>query len=449
MAHLTLFCLVDREPTSRAFSVKIASDDTVDDLRKLIKTKNVVKFKDQVSIPDDNQGSTITIDALDDKTGLNNPRTRLSKLFSEDPDDNTYIMVQRPPQDMSPALCILMIDILAHLEFMPKNKRIRITEDWKPYKASNGESVDLSLSWIEFLESAEFEPEPREAFKHLKNELKAGQTIDIPNMGQVPKEFERRNSKHKFFVTEQMLELWKDICSEQNRTYKRVLSGPMGVGKSYLSYFLAARAYAEGWPVLYISDAGKLDTENQEQSVVKVVKRFLAINKDILTAAELGKLVDDYNGKYDISINAIYKAVRTGSLCAGEIQVIESSVILFLVGEDATWSRLIMEILEESYRVESVVFVGPLSETVFLKLLDTYPRLNLPDIKDEVKAITNCVPRELVHLSSAVEHFPDPISVNDFQKWMKRRTKDFLSIAKMYYESRNPFMKNDFYKTLL
>ncbi|KAF9179792.1 hypothetical protein BGZ51_006648, partial [Haplosporangium sp. Z 767] len=143
------------------------------------------------------------------------------------------------------------------------------------------------------------------------------------------------------------------------------------------------------------------------------------------------------------------KAVRTGSLCAGEIQVIESSVILFLVGEDATWSRLIMEILEESYRVESVVFVGPLSETVFLKLLDTYPRLNLPDIKDEVKAITNCVPRELVHLSSAVEHFPDPISVNDFQKWMKRRTKDFLSIAKMYYESRNPFMKNDFYKTLL
>ncbi|KAF9988390.1 hypothetical protein BGZ65_006178 [Modicella reniformis] len=79
----------------------------------------------------------------------------------------------------------------------------------------------------------------------------------------------------------------------------------MGVGKSYISYFLAARAYAEGWSVLYIADAGVLDTQNQDESAMSVVEIFLAQNKDILTAKELNALVEDYNGNYNISIDAI------------------------------------------------------------------------------------------------------------------------------------------------
>ncbi|KAG0329172.1 hypothetical protein BG000_000169 [Podila horticola] len=107
--HLSLFCLVDGESTSKAFPVEIESIQTVGHLKKLIKTEKTPRFDDvaadeltlwRVSIPDDNQGSDITIHALEDKTELNNPRSRLSKLFPESPDDNTYIIVQRPQGDL-------------------------------------------------------------------------------------------------------------------------------------------------------------------------------------------------------------------------------------------------------------------------------------------------------------------------------------------------------------
>ncbi|KAG0195903.1 hypothetical protein BGX33_002388, partial [Mortierella sp. NVP41] len=104
--RLNLFCLVDGEPQSKAFPLTISSTETVGQLRNTIHLSKPIWFKDleaedltlwRVSIPDDNLSSAITADALDDKTELNNPRTRLSKLFPESPDDNTYIIVQRPP----------------------------------------------------------------------------------------------------------------------------------------------------------------------------------------------------------------------------------------------------------------------------------------------------------------------------------------------------------------
>ncbi|KAG0338494.1 hypothetical protein BG005_003700, partial [Podila minutissima] len=103
--RLSLFCLVDGLPSSRAFPIKATFADTVGDLKDLIKAHQTPAFDDitpdqlnlwRVSIPYDKQGSATTIGALDDKTELNNPRTRLSKLFPESPDDNTYIIVQRP-----------------------------------------------------------------------------------------------------------------------------------------------------------------------------------------------------------------------------------------------------------------------------------------------------------------------------------------------------------------
>ncbi|KAF9133873.1 hypothetical protein BG015_003496, partial [Linnemannia schmuckeri] len=108
---LTLFCLVDGETTSQAFSVDIDQTKTVDHLKKLIKTEKAPRFDDvaadeltlwRVFIPDEKMDSFITVDALGDKTQLNNPRTRLSKLFPESPDDNTYILVQRPPSVHAP-----------------------------------------------------------------------------------------------------------------------------------------------------------------------------------------------------------------------------------------------------------------------------------------------------------------------------------------------------------
>ncbi|KAG0036088.1 hypothetical protein BGZ89_008457, partial [Linnemannia elongata] len=115
---------------------------------------------------------------------------------------------------------------------LPVNKKIRITEGWRRYTASDGTAVDLPPSWINILASTEFVPEPRAAFDHLKDDLRAGDAIIAPSMGQTPKEFGRHGQDRRLFVTEQMLELWEDMRGDQEFTYRRVLSGPMGVGKS-------------------------------------------------------------------------------------------------------------------------------------------------------------------------------------------------------------------------
>ncbi|KAF9920790.1 hypothetical protein BGZ67_000991, partial [Mortierella alpina] len=104
---MTLFCLVDGETLSRAFSVKIQPDDSVDDLKEFIKAKKAHDFSDidansltlwkvSLSIPDDEEETSITLDALSDKKRLP-PTNRLSKLFLEAPlEDTIHIIVQRP-----------------------------------------------------------------------------------------------------------------------------------------------------------------------------------------------------------------------------------------------------------------------------------------------------------------------------------------------------------------
>ncbi|KAG0018676.1 hypothetical protein BGZ82_000373 [Podila clonocystis] len=89
-----------------AFEIEVSATRTIAHFKDLIKTKQAPAFDDitgdqltlwRAFIPADSQVSIITIDAIDVKKKLNNPRTRLSNEFSESPDDNTYIIVQRPP----------------------------------------------------------------------------------------------------------------------------------------------------------------------------------------------------------------------------------------------------------------------------------------------------------------------------------------------------------------
>ncbi|KAG9061870.1 hypothetical protein KI688_007021 [Linnemannia hyalina] len=472
---LKLFCLVDGEATTNAFPVEIESTKTIGDLKNFIKDKNAVEFTDvdansltlwRVSIPDaDDDETPVLLDGLTRKKKLR-VTNELSMVFDAAyPEDTIHVIVQRPPPDP---------------QYLPQKKRIRIEEGWKPFTASDGIRVDLPPSWIDILASTEFVPEPRAAFAHLKGNVQAGDAIIMPNMGQDPKDFGCYGQGRRLFVTEQMLELWDDMHRDQERTYRRVLSGPMGVGKSYLSYFLAARAYVEGWLVLYISDAAVLDKNKQDESALQVVKRFLALNKDILTGAELAMLLNDYDGTRNISRNAM--SVIFGTLLMSRdrktLLLVDEHGKLFqrkpyvpdkfksLVplksyhwwGEDAKGSRVVftgtahakyeMEILEMSYRFTSVVFVGPLSRHVFSKLLDTHRRLAAPAIRDEVTAITNCVARELVYLSAAVKDRPEPISLDDLHKWTKDRTKDFLAIVTVYYKSLDAYSKEQFYKAL-
>ncbi|KAG0060064.1 hypothetical protein BGZ90_004177, partial [Linnemannia elongata] len=109
---LTLFCLVDGEATSQAFSIDIDQTKTVDHLKDLIKTKKANNFGDvdadqlllwRVSIPDDDDNDLpVLLDSVPEKKKLK-ATTRLLKVFdTELPDDTIHIIVQRPPQVHAP-----------------------------------------------------------------------------------------------------------------------------------------------------------------------------------------------------------------------------------------------------------------------------------------------------------------------------------------------------------
>ncbi|KAF9368439.1 hypothetical protein CPC16_005346, partial [Podila verticillata] len=117
-----------------AFSIKIFSNDTVDELKDLIKTKNPDTFNGidakkltlwRVLLPITDEDDEIPIllnNVTSDKKKLS-PATRLSKVFPEEiPEEMVHIIVQRPPPELD----------------LPSNKRIRITEGWKQYTASDG-----------------------------------------------------------------------------------------------------------------------------------------------------------------------------------------------------------------------------------------------------------------------------------------------------------------------
>ncbi|KAG0334797.1 hypothetical protein BG004_000267 [Podila humilis] len=231
---------------------------TVDYLKNVIKTEKTSTFSNVAAdnltlwhafIPNSGLHDPITIDALDDKTELASPSTQLRILFPESPGDNTYIIAQRPPQ-------------------------------------------------------------PRAVFARIRNDLQPGDVITISRMGQSPNYFGSQGIGQTLVVTEQMLELWEDMSGDHDHMCRRILSGPMGIGKSYLSYFFVARAYAEGWLALYIGNSGSLTMWIEARSSQEVLERFLALNKDILTAAELMKLVDGYDGTVNISTHAVGRVFK-------------------------------------------------------------------------------------------------------------------------------------------
>ncbi|CAB4441112.1 unnamed protein product [Rhizophagus irregularis] len=97
------------------------------------------------------------------------------------------------------------------------------------------------------LASEEFKPAPRNEFEKLLKDVQFGQNIILLSLGQEPKHYGEGYQGRSFLIMDQMIEIWNMLASDSNRLIKRVSSGPMGVGKSYLALFLAAKTYAEGW----------------------------------------------------------------------------------------------------------------------------------------------------------------------------------------------------------
>ncbi|KAF9316633.1 hypothetical protein BG006_003503, partial [Podila minutissima] len=106
---MTPYCLVDGEATIKAFSVKIPSNDTVEDLKKLIingdkapvyrgvAAKDLTLWRVLIPITADDENPIVLKNVTSDKRKLD-PAPRLSKEFPETlQEEKIHIVVQRPP----------------------------------------------------------------------------------------------------------------------------------------------------------------------------------------------------------------------------------------------------------------------------------------------------------------------------------------------------------------
>jgi hypothetical protein len=108
MDTLTLFCLVDKEPSSSAFPVSIATAKTIGELKDAIKAKKSPEFNDiaadkltlwKVSIPstEDEDESPIILGAQSDRNKLVHPTSKIAKYFQDGADgEHIHIIIQRP-----------------------------------------------------------------------------------------------------------------------------------------------------------------------------------------------------------------------------------------------------------------------------------------------------------------------------------------------------------------
>ncbi|CAG8494829.1 20670_t:CDS:2 [Gigaspora rosea] len=228
----------------------------------------------------------------------------------------------------------------------------------------------------------------------------------------VPKHF-RGYQERTLLVIEQMIDIWSKISADSDYSIKRVLSGPIGMGKSYIAYFLVSKAYAEEWPILYIADASNLivDTSKAEEAICSY---FLAQNKDILTATELERIVQKVNGSSEVEVTiagAILDFIKSAN-CKALLIVDEhgalfekDSLPLFLRplmnlnfwGEQCkfvcviltgtSYARYEMGYMKYDQSEFWVIFVGPLQSDIFDILLQLHPVLKIQSIKEETKKI--------------------------------------------------------------
>ncbi|RIA94344.1 hypothetical protein C1645_734870 [Glomus cerebriforme] len=175
----------------------------------------------------------------------------------------------------------------------------------------------------------------------------------------------------------------------------------MGVGKSYLVMFLAAKA-SENWLLLYIADAAKLDLCLDKQSSEVIVRYFLAINKDILTAAELENLVQKIRtdsvvpfaeAMWDMlqqkNCKILVVVDKHGVLFSHKttpaplrLHILKPLMKLTYWGEDSLGTRVVLTgtahaKFKKRYLINGmndwVEFVGPLPEDIFDSLLKLHP----------------------------------------------------------------------------
>ncbi|KAF8929352.1 hypothetical protein BGZ58_009014 [Dissophora ornata] len=482
MANLTLYCIVEGRSTSHAFPVKIAPTTTSDHLVEIIKAEQAPAFDDitpdqlrlwLVKIPEDKEDSPVTVDALDKKTELKHPRGCFSELLPDGPDNNTYIVVQRT----LPALKRVREQYLEDPRKLPK------IDDWVKYDAKDG-SVDLPPVLISMLDNGDFTPAPRDEFKQQLDNVEFGQQITLPSIGQIPRHYGEGYQGMAFLVTEQMVSMWELLSKDGPRAIVRVLSGPMGIGKSYLALFLAAKAYAEGWPLLYVADAGELAVDSTVEISRNICKRFLALNKDILTVAHFQEMTFGYPSGNEVITRAASSIINNllqqkdtktllvvdehGALFGQDPPIPVKHAILNPLMQIGVWSgrnkgaRVILAgTVHAKFERQYVKgdmwnwqeYVTPLSDYIFDKLLDMDDRLSRETIGEHARDITNRVPRELVNMvaflhQSITDTDNDEVVMSQMDKFNGQRFKVLYHDANSYFSSLDDVHRRFYRKAL-
>ncbi|KAF8946024.1 hypothetical protein BGZ46_005879, partial [Entomortierella lignicola] len=306
------------------------------------------------------------------------------------------------------------------------------------YTDRRGMQALLPRFLVDMLRDNSYIPDPRHDFSELLN-VKEGDQIKAKSLGQAPKFFARGVQGNEFIISEQMMELWTMLDNDDGFSITKCLSGPMGVGKSYIAWFLAAKAYSHGWPVLYIPDAVVLQAcSTEKQAATIICQRFISLNKDILTLDELASMVKHEDK--DMSLEEVAATYILTNLLQQErrktLFIIDEHGALFPEpnGTSVTYRLSLLKCLNNFNswmnskgarvifmgtahgkfkrtilrdQVAYLIHVGPLSPLTFDKLfdatlanLDKAARANLKARKDTVIKITNRVPRDLITLVS-------------------------------------------------
>jgi hypothetical protein len=137
----------------------------------------------------------------------------------------------------------------------------------------------------------------RVLFAQIFTRFSSGNSLDITHLslGEQPKHF---HLVAPLFVSKQLNDICEDVLAltllaqDSSVERRRVICGPMGVGKSYITWSIAAYAYSHKRPVLYIADAAHMVAtySTEEIMLAYLVKRFLLLNDDILSIQQKSEL---------------------------------------------------------------------------------------------------------------------------------------------------------------
>jgi hypothetical protein len=296
---------------------------------------------------------------------------------------------------------------------------------------------------------------------------------DISNVefGEDPKHF---SYTWPFIVTSQMSDLQKEVfnfhdtakISPKLTERNIVLCGPMGIGKSYTLWYLAARAYAEKRRLLYISDCSFWMDRDDADLLPYLIRTFIAQNLDLLSQEELDLLNDPLVSYIEIEY-AIFQKYPTIFILDEHAALVTRYEKVKDVDSLRWLGRFV--VLNSHPRIYTVVIGASSHANYELRYLrngmQTFKRFIKPLNRDEAVEVLagqgcdawgtmrdaildecNCVPREL---SQFAKHWKENSNHdNAVATFRPLRVEFFRGSLNLFYEGLSDTSRASFLETL-